>query len=369
MKRWAALCLCASASLSPRAASAQKPPTQPLFYVKQGALWERDAAGTDVKIVPLPAELGTPRAIEVTPRGRLIVLDFGPKQAWVVPSENGPVVRTGACTGRARPSPTEEIVLCPSDDKVVMQATTADVTIPLPVPIRDAAFLGPSGLMLVGTRDAQVVGIDRRRPRVVNVLAGEATRSHLVVSPDGKTGVAVFGEGDASRFRVFQLDGQGVSRQLGGPGVPVVFSPDSQWVLVQEGILDGEDEGDDDDDGGGEGSLSPAESGFVIGFPGELLAARPKRGRKPPRKKSREPKVILAAAARTRACVARAAGGEVKCWPDFEGLAVSADSLSVLLKKGDTLYVGEIPGVRPTPPKKLLEGVDGPATWQGQALP
>jgi len=329
-----------------------------ILFAAKGTLNARASDGTITTLVALPTDLGTLRALETSPSARLIVLDYGDKQAWAVQMDGAWVVRTGACTGRARPSPTDECVVCPAGERVIMQATTADVSIPLPYSLIDPAFRGQSGLDLVGTIDGQVVGIDRRKPRVVDVLTDEGPRTHVIVAPDGQQAIALFGEGDGSRFRTFFLDGRGISRQLGGPGVPRAWSPDSRWVLVQEGILDGEEDGDDD---GGEGSLFVPTS--VIGFPGEL-AFRP-----PPRRKTRRRRptdrapVILAAPARTRACVARATGGEVKCWPDFEGLAISPDSMSVLLKKGDVLYLGEVPGVRPTPPKKLLDGVDGPATW------
>jgi hypothetical protein len=334
-----------------------------VLYATKGMLYQRTEAGVVTEIASLPSELGTLKWIEATPSGRLVVLDFGEKQAWLVPADSasGWMLRTGACTGRARPSPTEECVICPSGDGVIMQAATTDVTIPLPFGLTDIAFRGSSGLDLVGLMDGHVLGVDRRWPRVADLLAGEAPRSHLLVSPDGRHAIAVFGEGDASRFRTFLLDGVGVARQLGGPGVPIGWSPDSQWVLAQEGILDGEEEGDDDD--GGEGAVWQG-GGPLLGFPGELAAApKPKRRPPPRRRKGSRPPVILADAARTRACVARAIGGEVKCWPDFDGMAMSPDSMRVLLKKGDTLYIGDVAGVRPTPPKKLIDGVDGPATW------
>jgi hypothetical protein len=64
-----------------------------------------------------------------------------------------------------------------------------------------------------------------------------------------------------------------------------------------------------------------------------------------------------------RACVARATGGEVKCWGGYTGMAFSPDSTLVLLKRDESLYVGKIAGVRPEPPRKIIDDVDGAATW------
>jgi hypothetical protein len=174
------------------------------------------------------------------------------------------------------------------------------------------------------------------------VLATSGATSHFLAAPDGTRAVAVFGEGDAGRVRSFLLDGEGVSRQLGGPGIPTLWSWDSTWVLFQEGDLSSFYDPDDD---GSESRLDP---------PGFLVAA-PQRRRKPEPERPRGPPV--------RACVARAAGGEVKCWDHYTGMAFSPDSTLVLLKRDRALYVGRIAGVRPEPPRKVVDDVDGAATW------
>src|SRR5262249_6072574 len=54
---------------------------------------------------------------------------------------------------------------------------------------------------------------------------------------------------------------------------------------------------------------------------------------------------------------------EVKCWDGFTGMAFSPDSTQVLLRKEHALYIGKIAGVRPEPPVKVIDNVDGAATW------
>jgi hypothetical protein len=286
------------------------------------------------------------------------VLDFGQMTSWVVthdpdkPAE----MRGGPCLGRARPSPKGECVVCQGTDGPILVSSTKVVTKPLPGPLGEPAFRGPTGFEMAALTDQGVIGFDRRKPDDQRVLAKPGAVGHLLIAPDGTRAVAVFGDKDAARIRTFMLDGDGTSRQLGGPGVPTLWSWDSTWVLFQEGdIANAPKPGE-----GGEGMLRVDPSLFAMPSP-----APPKK-RPPPPPKKKEPAV---ATPTTRVCVARATGGEVKCWDDFTGMAFSPDSTEVLLKKGKSLYVGKIAGVHPDPPVKILDEVDGAATWVPTAIP
>ena len=217
----------------------------------------------------------------------------------------------------------------------------------LPGPLEEAQFLGPSGMMLGGLTPEGIVGFDRRKPAEKTLLAKPGAKSHLLFSPDGKKGVAVFGDGDAARVRSFLLDGEGVSRQLGGPGVPILWSWDSTWVLYEEGDIKDYKPTPGGEDSGG--------SAFLL-----QAAAKPRKRKPPPRKSRPEPE---ARGPLLRACVARATGGEVKCWEGYTGMAFNADSTLVLLRREKSLFVGKISGVRPEPPAKIVDDVDGAATW------
>src|SRR5262249_22819174 len=147
-----------------------------------------------------------------------------------------------------------------------------------------------------------------------------------------------------ARVRTFLLDGQGVPRQMGGPGVPTLFSWDSQWVMFQEGDIanapkPGEDEGRRD-----------GRDPFLVAAPARKKAASTREG------------------LTTRVRVARAAGGEVRCGAGYPGMASPFVSTRVLLKRERGLYVGKIAGVRPDPPAKIVDNVDGAATWLAAPL-
>jgi hypothetical protein len=238
---------------------------------------------------------------------------------------------------------------------------TGEVTRTLPTPLAQPNFVGPKGDRVAGLAPAGVLAFDVKQLGEGQVLAGPGARGHLLVAPSGMIAVAVFGEKADARIYSFFLDGQGVPRRLGGPGIPVAWSDDSAWVLVQEGILDEPEDRDDeeDDDPGGADESSLGVGQGLLGAPGQVHKRAPtRRARRPP-----SPSRLAPPLARTRACAMRAVGGETKCWAGFEAVAFSPDASQVLLKKDQALYVGAIEGVRAAPPKKILEPVDGPATW------
>jgi hypothetical protein len=109
------------------------------------------------------------------------------------------------------------------------------------------------------------------------------------------------------------------------------------------------------------------EDGMLEAPPSPWLLAAPAQ-KKSPKRPSGKRGAPAPPPATTRVCVARATGGEVKCWDNFTGMAFSPDSTLVLLKREKSLYVGKIAGVRPDPPTKILDDVDGAATWVPAAI-
>jgi hypothetical protein len=325
-----------------------------IVFARGGALWQQgaDGKGEATQIADLPDDATEVRAIEPFANAHLLVLDMEAYAAWVVwPGAKGAgELRGGACTGRAHASPRGTCLLCPGPKGMTLASATRDRSSTVGAELDEAFFLGTSGDDLVGRSGSEIVALDRRKPKATRVVAKNGLVSSFLPAPDGSRAVAVFGSGDTARVRSFLLDGEGVSRQLGGPGVPVVWSPDSQWVVIQEGILP------DDPSMGDPGDESGAIDDPVQLDPW-LLGAPAKKSKKKPKKPPEPPPPT------TRACVARAVGGEVKCWDDYHGLAFSPDSTLVLLKKERSLYVGKIAGVKPEPPVKILDEVDGAATW------
>jgi hypothetical protein len=325
------------ALLAPAHASAGR-----LVFVRAGVLWEADSdgLGAPVQLAPLPPDVGPITAIDH--QGGLYVLHTPRGSLWLKAGQSA----LGSCGEAAHPSPRGSCVVC--EGKYFSADGTVSRDAELPAAAREVDFRGPGGFELAGLTDDGVIGFDWRTPAAVRKLAAARPRSHLVIAPDGERAVGIFGEGATSRIRAFLLDGKGVTRQLGGPGIPLVWSADSTWVLTQEGI--DPDEATDDDENGGEGARDASAVD-------PWLAAAPKRKKARPKPRPEPPPP------RTRVCAVRSTGGEAKCWDDYDGLSFSPDSKYVLMRREQTLYVGTIAGVRPVPPVKRLDDVDGAALW------
>jgi hypothetical protein len=338
---------------------AAKPPREgTILFTRFDGVFQQpaDLSQPAVQLVELPDDASEVRWLEPIRDGRLVVLDFGDYASWLyAPDPTKPVeLRGGGCVGRARPNPYGGCLVCVGQNGVKLVAAGRDDWAPLPGTLDDVAFLGDSGYDLGARAPEGIIGFDRRDPTKTRVLATPGARSHLLLSPDGKRGVAVFGEGEAARVRSFLLDGEGISRQLGGPGFPTVWSWDSTWVLFQEGDIKDADKAEE---GGEEARAADADGEtFMVA----VAQRRSTKKRPRPRRKSPEQQPV---APLIRACVARAVGGEVKCWDRYTGLAFSPDSTLVLLRRDRSLYVGKIAGVRPDPPVKIIDDVDGAATW------
>jgi hypothetical protein len=342
------LLLTALAAAAPTTQAQAQGATGKIVFARGGALYQQadDGKGEATELAGLSDDATEARFLEATVDAKLIAIDMGQAATWL--QKGAGALGSGPCVARARPSPRGECVVCPGVDTPQLVSAKGDTWKGLEVAGRDLQFRGPDGKLMVMLTDNGVIGFDRRTPKKTEVLAKAGAKSHLVVSPDGTRAAAVFGEGATSRIKTFLLDGEGTPRQLGGPGVPILWSWDSSWLITQEGINPDEEGGGDDDDSADAGGAADR----------SLLAA-PKKAK--PKKKP-EPKPEPKGPT-TRACAVRATGGETKCWDDYEGLAFSPDSTRVLLRKGTSLYVGKIAGVRPEPPVKLLDNIDGAATW------
>jgi hypothetical protein len=343
MRNAAVKLLVLAAALGPRTAVAkdEDAPAGKIVFAARGQIQEIDpAGGSPSPRAPLPAGTQALR-MEATRDGNLVLVDAGARSIWFWKGEQSPV----ECAGRARPSPRGDCVACLEAAGVRLLQTAGKVLRTLPAELRDVNFYGPTASELVALAPDGVVAFFAGKPEQRRVLAAPGARSNLLVAPDGSRGVAVFGNKTESRIFSFALDGAGVPRQLGGPGVPIVWSWDSQWVLVQEG-LPPEDEG-------GEGAMIDGAGidRFVLGAP---------KGKKKARKKKSDGDDKQAT---TRSCAMRAIGGEAKCWNHFDGVAFSPDSRHVLLRKDGNLYIGRVAGVQADKPKLLIEHADPGAVW------
>jgi hypothetical protein len=220
-----------------------------IIYARGTALYQSDARGkTEVEIAQLPSKTAV-RAMRTDAAGAILLVDLGGKWSWMpldgvaktlteLPCADGPaqLANDGAC------------VICRStasaDKSVIVQLQTGKVT-PIDAP--------PAGARLVGVgKDRKLVWADASgvwssppgNVKTKTKVAPEAPLRGFLPSPDGTRAAGVFTDvvhtsgkttKPADMLMTFPLDGQGARRKTVKSSIPVEWSADNQWLLVQDG--------------------------------------------------------------------------------------------------------------------------------------
>jgi len=347
----AAACLC----VAPASAA---PPDDPLqhvtiIYARGGSLYKSDARGkNEVEVATLPAK-ATVRALRTDAGGRILLVDLAGKWSWLPLDGNAKTLSDLPCAdGPAQLAEDAACVLCRSvtaagQSIIVNLATGKQTPIAIPAP----------GTRIAGTgKDRKLVWADTGgiwtappgAPQQKKLVAPQAPVRHFSPSPDGLRAVGIYQDDvyvggprkkqQADVLEGFQLDGQGVRRKGIRNGVPVEWSHDNEYVLVQDG---------------------------------------------------------------GKACLMRAIGGQYKCWRGYTGVSIAPDGSYALMlggrdkkaeppKKKDSgdpesedgvaeddvpvppptgpmsLYRAELNGPYTAAPALIARVVDGAAVWVPQ---
>lgn len=308
---------------------------------------------------------GTGPITRFTLRGRSALMDKSGQIHWArLPDVTGqaPVVAATSqlldCRPPARISTTGQWLVCTGQDGAVRAFDTSSGAarpLALPAAVAAGAIAGIAGerLLLSDAGELWSVSLGQLSTDATRQLAApNLPESQLFGSPDGTRAVGWFSitkktDEAIPTLHTFRLDGRGVRRRLMKRAVPVAWSRDGSWLLVQRD---------------------------------------------------------------KRACLVRAVGGHYKCWRGFMALDISAggerlllgrwvdpdakDETSYSLKgyrgergivavrddagdsgggaeasKEDTqnsalrVYAVGTSGVQPARPKVVVKGVDGPAGY------
>lgn len=303
-RRWRALPLALAACALAAPVDAGADPATPVGHVvfaRDGALWRvpADGSGQPSELAALPDGEPQVRAITSSANGRLLVLDLDGVAAWVQPGADGDVRRVALTRCNGPGRP------APDGSALICPGPDSPLVQPitwrsraLELPAGDVHYLGTSGELLVGADD-ELRAVAADAPQRARTVAPHRPVDGLLVAPDGERAIGRYTRNGQTVVLAFRLDGTAAQRKLGGDLRPVSWSPDSRWVLL---------------------------------------------------------------AHERRACLARAVGGEYKCWDRYQALGFSPDSRYVLLGRADALYTAPIDGVKPARPKRVIEA-SGPAAW------
>lgn len=268
-----------------------------VVFARGDSLWLTDARGKApaVAIAALPVPATDVRVLRTDAGGTRLLADLGGRWHWLTVPAAGATATFAplpCAAGPARLSPGGDFVLCATATGRVQIVRLSDGRIfDRDVPIAGAAITERDGTReLVWQHDGGLVAAPlsiaatpsaTTPPRVV---APAAPARGLVVSPDGTRAVGIYraphprAPSPRDQLFGFALDGTAARRRLIRDGIVLDWSADSTWLLVQDG---------------------------------------------------------------TRACIARAVGGEYKCWKNFTPVSISPDGAFAL-------FLGPRDGTAPT---------------------
>lgn len=219
-----------------------------VIFARGASLMRTDPRGRgETEVAALPAKIAV-RALRTDARGSVLLADVGGKWSWMkldgtqttltdLPCADGPaqLAVDGACVVcRSTTSPTGSVIVNLKTGK----------TTPVEIPSPGARLVGEGALRRLVWADAGGVWtapvID---PTKKQKVAPEAPLRSFLPSPDGSRGVGVYRdvvhEGKQTKpadlLMTFQLDGQAHRRKAIKTGIPVEWSHDNQWVLIQDG--------------------------------------------------------------------------------------------------------------------------------------
>jgi len=280
-----------------------------IIYARGTALYESDARGkSEVELAQLPTKTAV-RAMRTDAGGTILLVDLGGKWSWMpldgsaktlteLPCADGPaqLANDGAC------------VICRSstaaDKSVIIQLQTGKAT-PIEAP--------PTGARLVGAgKDRKLVWADATgvwssppaNLRAKTKVAPEVPLRGFLPSPDGSRAAGVYSDvvhdsvkttKPAEMLMTFALDGQGARRKTVKASIPVEWSADNQWLLVQDG---------------------------------------------------------------STACITKASGGQYKCWKGYTATSIAPDGSYALLLGNRNRAPDKKPAKKPKKDKKAPSSTD-----------
>jgi hypothetical protein len=319
-----------------------------VIFARGSELVQSDGRGKQEQVIAqLPAKLPV-RALRSDLRGSTLLADLGGKWYWMALGGTGKLVGLACGDGPAQLSADGGIVLCrdpnSASGSLVIGIKTGR-TIPIEIATPGTRVITGAARKLVWTDKTGVWSAPLADLRQKTKVAPEAPLRSFIASPDGSRAFGVYRDYlyEGARKKVpaellmgFALDGQAARRKAVQHGVPIDWSHDGQYLLVQDG---------------------------------------------------------------SAACLIRATGGQYKCWKGFTAVSVAPDGSYALVlgnrdgskQKADkrtqdatedaadgeaeddvpvplptgelALYAARLAGPHSLAPKLVTKIVDGAAVW------
>jgi hypothetical protein len=218
-----------------------------IVYARGAALYKSDGRGKDeAELVALPA--GTTgsavRALRTDARGTILLADIGGKWFWMKLAGGKSLVELPCGDGPAQLDVDATSVFCKSkqQDSVIVNLATGKPT-PVPVPAHGRLAGAGAARKLVWADGDGIWSAPPGDLKKKVKVARQAPLRGFLPSPDGTHAVGTYPDFKYDgKVKVptdilmgFALDGEGARRKGIRNGVPIEWSHDNQWVLVQDG--------------------------------------------------------------------------------------------------------------------------------------
>jgi hypothetical protein len=218
-----------------------------IIFQRGTSLYRSDPKGkAEAELAKLPAK-ATVRALRSDAGGKVLLADLGGTWWWLLLDGSATTLTQLPCAdGPAQLAEDGLCVLCRNakgGSIIYNLFTNKTVTIDVPA---TGARLARSGAQreLVWADGTGVWTASPASPKKSTRVAPDPPKRGFLPSPDGSRALGVYADEiftDAHHKQAadvlmgFQLDGEGARRKLIKSGVPVEWSHDSQWILVQDG--------------------------------------------------------------------------------------------------------------------------------------
>ena len=219
-----------------------------IVFVRGSALIKSDGKGRGETEIATLADKAQVRALRTDAVGKILLADIGGTWSWMPLDGSTKTLTQLPCeAGPAQLSEDGRYVFCrKGTGSLVVNLVTGKLT-SLPVPTVGARLLGNTGntrQLVWADKGAIWTAVAPKLDKPQKVVP-EAPLRNLMESPDGKHAIGTY-QGEvfesprgakkpAEVLMTFALDGQGARRKAIQNGVPVDWSFDSKWVLVQDG--------------------------------------------------------------------------------------------------------------------------------------
>ena len=221
-----------------------------VVFARGNALVKTDAKGkSETTLATLPAK-ATVRALRTDAAGKILLADINGTWSWLPLDGSTKTLAELPCDpGPAQLAEDALCVLCRSkkgdgSSLIVNLATNKTTPVPAVPPTTRIAGTGADRKLIWADADG-VWSASPAAPKKKQQVAKDTPLRGFLPSPDGSHALGVYNSEvfDSNRAKttkpaeilmVFALDGKAARRKVIKAGLPIEWSHDSQWVLVQD---------------------------------------------------------------------------------------------------------------------------------------